>query len=156
MHLQLSSIYFCARSVSENHDSVLLRVIRFYTLMHCVQPKLATARPGLSRHYGTLTKGYIWRLFLLNCYHVRLYENSVSLHSCAECRLIEGSRNPGRGYTTPRSTYTTLVFIDLPFPMDNSNIINKYSLTRCTSWRQRVWGCALCSVYQFAISILHV
>ena len=32
-------------------------------------------------------------------------ELRVSLHSCAERRLIEGSRNPGRGCTTPRITF---------------------------------------------------
>ena len=31
-----------------------------------------------------------------------------SLHSCAKRRLTEGSRNPGRGSTTPRNTYTTV------------------------------------------------
>ena len=51
--------------------------------------------------------------YIYHCSHVRQSKISVSLHSCAERRLIKGSRNPGRGYTTPRSTYTTAVHFSL-------------------------------------------
>ena len=62
--------------------------------------------PGLSLHYGMSSAVY-GDTIIYNYYHVRLHENCISLHSCTERHLIEGSRNPGRGYTTPRSTYTT-------------------------------------------------
>ena len=65
--------------------------------------------PGLSRHYGTLARAIFWRYYIYNCTVSKLLENSKSLHSCAERRLMEGSCNPGRGYTTPRRTYTTVL-----------------------------------------------